>query len=288
MKTGLLLFSVVIYASIARFWMIDKFPPLIDPSILYARILSMLLSIGTVILLFFYTQRSFQNRKISLLSSYIFTVLPWTIEQGRIASQVNNALFIFFLLILSLKFFKNIFFKIVVYLAIPLTIFLAYPQFWIFKATNFPLKLQDYLNNISLLLSPDFLFFKNITFWWGGIREVGVLHLSLLPFFIFGVYKLVTRMSWEIISWIIGILLVSAASPFFPESREFFLATPFISLIVALGIYNFVKQRNFLVMFFFLSLFLFIVYDIANFFHYYTIHYPQQILTNVGKINEPF
>ncbi|MBI4991478.1 phospholipid carrier-dependent glycosyltransferase [Candidatus Gottesmanbacteria bacterium] len=209
-KVKLLLLFVIIFAFFSRFFFLDKIPSLVNSAI-SQRFFSASLSVGSVILLYLLVYRAFESAKIALLSAMIFSILPWTIEQGRIVSSVNIALFFLLGTILLAKKIKITALKWIIYLSVPLILYLAYTQFWLFRSKDFIPSLSKLTNDMFILTSPDFLFFKNPTFWWGGVRETGILYLSFLPFLFAGFYDIVTQKKLNILAWLILILLTSAA-----------------------------------------------------------------------------
>lgn len=283
-----ILIVIIFYAFILRFWHIGQIPPLIDQIYLSGRIFTAGLNILSAFLVYWLVRKNYHNIRLALLSSFIFSCLPWVIEQSRIVSQVNYALFVLLVISLICQSCNGSIIKLLVMIFALPVIYLIYPQLWIFH-TKQPLPyLTDVINNIFILTSPDFLFYKNITFWWGGMREFGVMYLSLLPFFSAGLYKVIINRKIHIVICISIILLFSAVSPFFPESREFFLATPFISILVASGMLVFTQNKEISIRIILIILFIMFLYDIGQYLHYYQIHYPQEILSNISKINEPF
>lgn len=288
MRYLLLLTLTLINAVILRFWMINSIPPLLEHSSISARVISAVFSIGNTVLLYFFCQSLVKSKKLALLAIWVFILLPWTIEQGRILSQVNNALFFILLSLLVMNKTNNYFIKIVIVSALFLVSYFIYPQFWIFKAKLELLPAGKYLDNFISLVSFDLIFFKNITFWWGGVKEVGIAYFSFLPFMVVGLYELINRLKLNLAILITIVFFISFTSPLFPESREFFLINPFISLVLAMGINKIYSHRGKISRLFFYLIFLFIIYDIAQFLHFYTVHYPLQIKINQSKINEAF
>jgi len=288
MRKTNLLFVVLLYSFILRFWRLGQIPPLIDQSLFLARLTNAFLSLMSVFLLYYYSKVLFKNVRLALLSAYIFAIAPWVLEQGRIYSQANVALFILLAFLTVTIKLKSLYLKLFLSSIFYFLFSISYPQFWLFKMSQFELSLNNVLNNIFIILSPEFFFFKNPTFWWGGVRDFGILYLAWLPFLLVGLNDVFVIKKPRILLWIGIVLLISVASPFFPESREFFIITPFISLIVASGIYKFFSRNDLLTRVLFFLVFVFMIYEIIQYFHYYTIHYPQQILGNRGHINEPF
>lgn len=282
------LISILFYAFILRFWRIEQIPPLLHQTYLLSRLVSASLNLLSILLLYWLVKKNYYNIKLALLSSFIFASLPWVLEQARISSSVNNALCVIFLIVLLCQTsMRSIFKYLLIILAVPI-IYFVYPKLWLFNTKQSLPHMTDIINNIFILTSPDFLFFKNITFWWGGVREFGVMYLSLLPFFFVGLYKIIVNTKIKIIIWLCIILLFSAASPFFPESREFFLATPFISILIATGMIESIQNKKINIRILIIIVLIMFLYDIGQYLHYYQIHYPQQVLSNISKINEPF
>lgn len=286
----LLLLMIILISILIRFFHLGIVPPAIDLSSSGYRIFSSVENISILIMLYYLTKRLFKNETISLLSSFLFGTLPWTIEQSRIASDVNNFLFWFILLFTVAINSKFKFLKVMAIVLIPLFLYVTYPSFWLFKINSYSFNLNNFINNIFLLTSFELLFFRNITFWWGGLRGWGALHISLIPFILFGIYQLLVKRIILLIVPIILILIISALSPYLPESREFYIVTPFISVILAMGIlylfrnYSINKYRYPAIIIFVLVF----IYDFSSFLHYYFIHYPQQVIGNIQNIHGIF
>lgn len=284
-----ILVLIIIYGIISRFWLIERVPPLINDSVLYARYLTSILNIGSSFLLYFYVKRLFNSNKLALISSFIFLILPWTIQEGRIVSQPNNFLFIFLLSLvlgnkIRSKYWKSLFYIII----IPLGLKVFYPAFWILRTDRYYINLKDSLANVLTLISSDFLFFKNPTFWWGGIRDFGVMLVTFTPLFYLGLYQIFLNFKKALFHWIIIILIISAISPFFPESREFYLVTPFITIFLSLGLYVLCRSKNGIKKAVLSILLVVVLYDLSQFYHYYFIHYPKRVYENLNKIHEEF
>lgn len=277
MRKNLALLVILVYAAILRLYQIDKIPPLISKISLQGRYISALFSIGSIVLVYLYAQRLFHQRKLAIISAWVLSVLPWTIEQGRIVSQVNNALFFFLICLILATQSRYLSIKLMIYFLIIPGLYFIYPEFWLFHTKSYLLPVSSFMNNIFILTSPDFFLFKNITFWWGGVREVGIVHPVFLLFLMIGIYKIVIERKINMIFWIGLILALSAASPFFPESREFFLVAPFLSILIALGINELLSRRDNIWHLAYFFVFAFIIYDLAQFWHYYIVHYPQQV-----------
>lgn len=284
MKEHVLFGLVIVYTLLSRFWAIGKFPILIDSPLPF-RLFTATFSILGVFFLYFYTKTIGQNKKIALLSAFLLASLPWSFEQGRIVSPPSNALTVLLFLFLIILHIRQLLIKIVLSASIPIVLFIFYPQVWLFRTI---IPNAHFLENVFALLSPDFLFFHNFTFWWGGVREVGILYFSLLPFFLIGIYQFIFSKQKRIFIWMILILLISSASPFFPESREFFLILPFMCIILAKGIHTFISQKTIWMKWSGMLLLFIMIYEMMQFFHYYTVHHSQQVESNKQKIHEAF
>lgn len=282
------LLLVIVYASVSRLWFLNQIPPLLDIASYYPRLVSAIFGIATVAVIYFLSKLIYKNKRLALLTAWVFAVSPWSVEQGRVISQPTIALFCLLLISFLFLTVKNKIMRRGLLIITPLVLYLTYPQFWLFRFTQPLPKIADFLNNLFYLISPEFLFFKNTTFWLGGVRESGIFYLFFLPFLLLGIYKMVIRQKIYISVIFVLILLFSAASPYFPESREFYLAYPLLCLVVAIGINYWWSVKSKISRLIFVFLFLFIIYDIASFFHYYTVHYPQQIQISRGQINEKF
>ncbi len=66
------------------------------------RLPSAIFSIFTIIILYFFTKRLLNNRKVALITAFIFTISPWDIFLGRIAGEHDLALFFIILFSFSL------------------------------------------------------------------------------------------------------------------------------------------------------------------------------------------
>lgn len=289
-RSHLILFIIIFFATVSRIWLIGSVPQIINSNI-YNRLLTASLSVGSIYLLFVLCKNLWGSNRVALLASWVFMIMPWTIEQGRITSQVSNSLFFLLLIIILMQKFRSLISRSILVVIIPFMFYLCYPNLWIFRSGfNIP-SVSTLLNNIFLLISPDFIFFKNITFWWGGVRETGMLYPAFLPFLLVGIAESTNYISKKIWLFISSIYIITAISPYFPETRELFLTTPFISIIVALGFVKFYKillEQNIYMKLISLIMIIFIAYDLAQFNHYYFIHYAQNIISNSVNIHEPF
>lgn len=280
---------ILSYTVISRFYSISTVPQLLNTDII-SRYISAALNIGSLILVYLLTRKLNKSPKIALLSSWVFMLLPWVLEQGRITSQVNNYLFFILLTILMMIINNNLLMRILLMVILPVSAYFIYPDFWMFRSIQIP-SFISFANNILFLISPEFIFFRNITNWWGGVKEFGILYLSFLPFFVMGLFKSVQPMNVKIWIGLLFLIVITSLSPYFPETRELFLATPIISIIISYGIYWLFYggvKRNLLFRIFQTVIILFVIYDLMQFNHFYYIHYPQNVISNSMKIHGQF
>lgn len=87
-------------------YMAVPFVGLLGPSPFSGRLPDAVLGVGSVILLFFITEKLFGNRKIALFSSFVLAISPWDLQVSRGAWEVNVALF--FYLLATYIFIKNV------------------------------------------------------------------------------------------------------------------------------------------------------------------------------------
>ncbi len=281
-----ILLLVLIFSLLSRFYLINIVPPLYELHLSMFRLSSAILNIFSISLLYLYAKRYVNNTKIALLSIWVMATLPYVVEQGRIYSQVSNSLFLILLFPLLWRSFNNLLARFILLIIFVITLYYTYPSLWLFKSKIVLDNPIFFINNLFSLLSPEFLFFRNFTFWWGGVKEVGVMYILFIPFFIFGLIEVIIQRRFNILNPCLLILLISFTSPSFPEGREFYLITPFLSLIVSFGIYKLLSKSFSLI--FILIFTALITYEIIQFFHYYFIHYPQDITSNQSNIKEPF
>lgn len=286
MKSKLILLLILTYTAISRLFLLTTVPQMINSSPL-TRMISASANLGSAFILFFIAKNYFKSTKIALISVWFFAGLPWVFTEGRIVSQPSTALFFILLMILFAQRVSSGFKYVFWLLTLPIVYF-VYPQIWIFRILEFKFSLSSFITNLFILTSSDFLFFKNITFWWGGVREFGVMFLSMLPFFLVGIYELFIAKRVKLLILFGLITFIAVLSPFFPESREFYFATPLFSLAVALGIYKLMLHKYKAVKTFVICLFLMLIYEFSQFIHFYLVHYPQQILSNSSQIHEAF
>lgn len=285
------LLTVIIYSILSRYMFINFLPPVTSGSVLLYRILTAGLSIGSIYLVYSLIADIFNSRKLGLLTAFIFAVTPWVTEQSRIYSEVNNCLFLLLLAVYFWRKYANIYFRSCLTLIVLSGIYFVYPSLWLFAffkpGSNLP-KLQDFMNNIFTILSPDYLFFRNISFWWGGIKDFGVMFIIFLPFWLYGIYGFLIQKKYYFFLIFFIIVLFTSLSVKFPETREFFLSVPILSLFTATGLKEAFKPKNnthLIICIIFIALF---SYELSQYQHYYTVHYSKEIQMNKDKINGLF
>lgn len=286
---GFNLLLILIYSVISRFYAIGNIPQLLNTDI-YSRYFTATLNIGSLILYYFILIKLNKSKKIALISAWVFMLMPWVLEQGRITSHVSNFLFILLLITAFIIKSHNFIIRSFLIFVLPVCLYIFYPDFWPFISIQLA-TFSSFMDNIFFLISPEFIFFKNTTFWWGGVKEFGILYMSFLPFFIIGLFKSARHLNIKIWIGMLFLIFITALSPYFPETQELFLATPVISIITAYGICGLYDKKvkiNWILKIIQIVILSLVIYDLMQFNHYYYVHYPQNIKSNSINIHEPF
>jgi hypothetical protein len=288
-KYPLLLIIIVLYSLVLHLWRIDIIPSLINPQLRTERILFAIFSALCTIPLFFYIQRLFSDTKLSLIGIWIYSVIPWTIEQGRIISEANLALFIFLIYLNLLTLFTSKIIKSVLFFIFLFSLNFVYPHLWVYQLVNYGNHyVVDSLTNILKIFSFGFFFFNNDSFWLGGVRNWGIIYLSFLPVLFLGVIDIIQNHDKKIIIYILIIGILTGFSPFYPETREFYLSLPFLIIILSKGLIKLNNSSNVFIKIMAFCLFVLILYDIAGFMHYYFVHYPSDLNNILPNILNKF
>lgn len=273
---------ILLIAAELRLPFIDKFPP-IGPGLLWLRILTGVTSLFTI-----WSTMYLVKQKSSLLLAYavgvIMTVTPWHIENSRIYSPAMLSLALVLIIGLIINSSLNRIIKFIAVLLISLFISLVYKDLWFL---SIPLKDLSLFNRFSEkafhLLSGEWLFFKNETFWGGGLRTSGVFLPSFIPFYYLGLMILLRRINKNHIPLFITIVvwwIISALNPRYPEGREFFFVLPLFCLAVAQGlvfVVSKIKRQHYLIKVVILTYFLFMAYEYTVYAHDYINHYSHRV-----------
>jgi len=282
----LTLHLIIIQSAFLRLWKITSVPPQTENTVIILRILSAAAGILLTWIVFYLAKQFNLSRKTALLSAWAYSLSPWAIEQGRIFSSVNLSSAVLFLSVIYLLryLFKKNNTKLILRLA-PF-VFAVIPGIWYIKF-KFLLPIAHILNNLFILISPNLLFYRNITFWWGGLSEFGINYVTFLPFFLIGLIKQFPgkKILMLFLAWV---LIFSAFSPDFPESRLFYLSGPLWSILIGTGMtFSFRVQNKFLKTLI-ICLSLFLIYEYGQLLHYYFRHYPISVSGNLDKIHGIF
>src|SRR3989344_2314016 len=139
----------------------------------------------------------------------------------------------------------------------------------------------EFWRNLAFYTSPEFIFFSGDRRLAYGTQEFGLMYLSWLPL-------AVMKPRRYLVGWLgIGILVASWFKPVAPFSAALLYILP-LQILVAMGAkYLIANFRRFhpLIKLGIILLALFNVYEIANFWHVLTIHYPQRI--HEAVVNQP-
>ena len=287
MKEKYFLALIFLCNILLKYWRLGTYPKLFDPVFFNYRLLSSTGNILVIIIFYYYIKGKFGSIKLALLSSLIFTTLPLTIVESRIASSYSLILFLFMLIILISSWIRLFYLRVCLLLLIIISISLIYPQIWQgqFYTLITPLK---YISNFFELMSFDLLFFKNESFYWGGIRETGLLYLFMLPLFLSGIYTFIVTQKYKPLLLFLLIFAIIPLAPLFPENRAVYFSIPLLSLIVATGLIRLLTQKVHSRTILIGSLTGFFVYEFILFLHFYFIHYQKQVIEFHNKITGPF
>lgn len=285
--------SIILFATFLRLTWLGTLP-IGKEGALWLRLPVALSGIVSVFLFIYCVQKYFQNVKLALIAGLVLTLLPWHIEQSRVISgSMIGLTFILGAISVSLSFPSKRVLATTLVLS-PLILYLVYPDFWPYQGKLPDLSLTFFLANIFKLISVEYLFYRNDSFWLGGLRDRGVLLSSCLPLFGLGIYqtlKKLRRIHLRLILPFIAVLFIAAANPMFPEQKEYFLISPYLALIVAFGVLymidHFISSNMFIKAILIIYI-IFLLYDHLLFYHYYTVHYAQRIQNEIPKTEITF
>ncbi len=276
------LIVIIFIASVTRFLALGQLPPM-NPDFMMLRLLTALASVAAIIFLFLIVKKLSQSPNLAFATSLSLIVLPFHIEQSRIYSPVVWALSVLLCGTWLMTLINPRIYRIAIICLMSLVAFLIFPQLQFWRADLVIFPTTRFLERLFYLLSLQYLFFKNDSFWSGGLRDVGIMLPFTLPIFVWGLYKVgqnFTKINWWLILPLPAIWLLAAAQPNFPEQRIFFLVTPYLAYIMGVGIrelstsltsQNIYRKIVSLVLIFLIS------YNYLLFYHFYTRHYSQRI-----------
>lgn len=277
---------IIVYAAFLRFWQIGQIPPLANPSNITGRYVIGLIGIALVMLVFLLSSQFIKSKKVALIASWIYASIPWTIERSRISSQIQMIEFLLLLFLLLFLATKRIIFKIIsMAIIFSLLTYVVFTQQWIVFANQQNIPMSRYIGNIFASFSPTLIFFQSNIIWYSQMKEFGLLYSLVLPFFFLGLLTSI-RQNKSIILFLSIFLIFASFNPFYPQSPELFFTLPFLSLISAVGISKYYQKSNSFLRFILFLVLVLLIYEISQFLHFYTVHYPQQILSNFSQIHE--
>jgi len=275
-------FSIVVLAAIIRFPYIGQLPPGSD-QVFFSRLLSACAGVVSIGLYMAVLQQIVRQKQTSWWAGLVLTLMPWHIEQSRVYSPVLLGLTILLLGIYAYIRTGNRTSRGIIILLTMMGFFGIHPVYasiWEAMKRGTPMQIVDH---IGYLTSGEFLFYKNETFWVGGMRTVGVFVPATVGIFLVGAYESSRRVRWSHMPWIGGylvILITASMNPLFPEGRHYFLSTPYLALISGVGLEYMVglcKYPSWCIrigIFCFLSI---IMYEYIWFSHLYISHYSHRI-----------
>lgn len=281
LKDNFILLNILLLSVAIRLFQLGSIPPSFS-SVHLLRNISAICGIISNFLIYFLGYKLFnKNKKIALLVTLTYAVLPIAILENRVSSWISifTVLTIFSFLFIT----SNIIYKKILGIIFIIISFIYFKEnIGFFKLTSVEFKYKDLINNIFTTISFDKLFFNNDTYWKGGYRNYGMIYPEFIPIFIYGIFDLIKIQYLPIFIYTIIVILLTSLNPRYPEAREFALLTPIISIILAIGIYKFYRTLKLINHHFFVRAFcviysLILIYGIINFFHFYFVHYNLRV-----------
>lgn len=297
--------SILVLSSIIRIWNLGNIPLGLSlseislgrflPTPFLIRLPFAVLGVVSVYLFYLLVKEIFDDEKVSLISVFVLSILPWHVQESRVFSWgvifflVGEILFLLFI-----KFFKEGFEK---FKNINLFLGMLFLVVCIFvPIRNLSFRVNDerlvVANNSPRLLSRIFInkltenyryrqdtFFTNLDignyFFVGhpreraGLEEIQKLLLFMLPFIIFGIFEVKKEEAKYLIFWTAVSLFVLTLFNL-QGSQTLILCLPFV-ILTSIGVVNFfekTKKDMVLKIFLFLIL-LFAVFETLYFYNSY-------------------
>lgn len=274
------IFLIALQAFSLRFLGFGEIPPAVSEA-LTGRVVTGIASFLSVPLLIYLIAQLSKDWQLGFLSGFWLSILPWSLEQGRINSPYPLILLILLTFLLLFLKTSNKLLKSVLSLVALVLIFILKP-FWFQQGIIGQFKINSILNNFFKQLSFDFLFFKNDSFWKGGLRNYGIIFPEAIPIFLVGLYLLIQRTKVAIytLGWLVLLALIGSLNSQFPEDRTLFLGTPVLALILAFGtkkLSEFLKSQSKVIRIISIFYLLVLFYGLLQFTHFYLVHYNLQI-----------
>lgn len=278
--------AVVVLSAVIRFPYIGQFPPGSD-ELFFFRLVSACSGVLSIGLLMRVLQQVLRQKQTAWWAGVLLALMPWHIEQSRVFSPALIGLTILLLGTYAYLRNKKRIIRMAIVVFTMMTFFLVYP---VYKSIFEYLKQgqgAQVLDHVGYLTSGEFLFYKNETFWVGGMRTVGVFLPATAGIFLIGAYESARRVRWSHMPWIgvyLVILLTASMNSRFPEGRHYFLATPYLALISGVGLEYIVglfKNPSWFIRMGTVCFLSIIVYEYIWFSHLYISHYSHRIQEDV-------
>lgn len=251
---------------------------------LFLRLPTAICGIASIGLMILIVRKLSERYDVALISGFVLALMPWHIVQSRIYSPPLIGLTV---ILGGIWFYLNVTHKALKLGGIVITLLLFrmfYSDLWLFHEIRFAPTIPQFLNNLFKLMSVEFLFFRNDSFWWGDLRTWGTQLPSLIPLLGLGLIATIrtVKLSQILLTcfYFVCVWFVAAADPAFPETREFFLAAPLFAVISAIGViklYDYFIGKSTLVKAVICLYIAFIAYEHLIFFHFYTVHYVLRV-----------
>lgn len=271
---------ILIVSAIIRLPYLTTYPPG-GPQSIGLRFLTAFAGIVSIILFTALVNKFSHNSRLAFMAGLTFAFMPWHIEQSRVLSEAMWGLSILLFGFYISTLFNNKLMQGATYLMSFVALVVLFPDL-VQKELKF-IPIEKVLENAFRLTSGEFLFFKNDTFWQGGLRSIGVFLPSMIPAFVIGLGVILRQFHKKYLAHLfvfIALTTLASLNKQFPEGREFFLITPYLALISGFGVYKifeFLQSANIVKKIVVICYISFILYDYILFFHTYTIHYTNRI-----------
>lgn len=220
--------AVVAFSAGIRFLYIGQFPPGSDELYLL-RLMSACSGVLSIGLLMRVLQQILRQEQTAWWAGLALTLMPWHIEQSRVFSPALIGLTLLLLGTYAYLRIKRRISRVVIVVLTVIVFFWAYPVYQpVFEFLKQG-QVAQVIDHVGYLTSGEFLFYKNETFWAGGMRTVGVFLPATAGIVLIGAYESARRVRWSHLPWIgvyLMILMTASMNARFPEGSHYFLATP--------------------------------------------------------------
>ncbi|KKS42159.1 MAG: hypothetical protein UV61_C0002G0142 [Candidatus Gottesmanbacteria bacterium GW2011_GWB1_43_11] len=278
--------AIFLFSAISRLLFLGVIPPGVN-SAFWLRLPSAIGGMISIITLMLVLYKLTAKPVLAEVAGLMLGFMPWHIEQSRVISQAMLGMTILLIGVLGAVTSKSKMTRWTIVILCGVGFYLTYPSIWMRSLPMILPNLEKVLSNLSKLISVEFLFYNNDSFWWGGLRTMGAMLPTVLPFYVVGLLAVIRNIQAKYWFYYTGfgvIWLIAATNPRFPEGREFFLISPYLAFVLALGVikvFEHIKSSKMISRVFILIYLIFAVYEQIWFLHMYTTHYAQRVKNEI-------